>query len=235
MPLPTNSAAIQRTSTSLRRSWHHVPSRLNMPDPSGPTDGRSTCTLLSSCDLLVSKITSRAWERSRRPMSQPASRRSGRRSTPELIAVFDRETRRMGSMATLHNHAVADYVGPPPDRPGVHRPARLDRPAHRGRDRRPPRADQRRRHRARRPPRGGRVGAAASATRATAAASSSTCPPSGAPSCGRSTSPRRGDQRVPRPARRQGPAGRRRVPRVRQRDDRRGHPSRRDNCAPSAA
>ena len=44
-------------------------------------------------------------------MSQPGSRASGRRSKPELIAVFDRETRRMGSMATLHNHAVADAVG----------------------------------------------------------------------------------------------------------------------------
>lgn len=44
-------------------------------------------------------------------MSQPASRGGGQRSTPELRAVFDRETRRMGSMATLHNHAVADSVG----------------------------------------------------------------------------------------------------------------------------
>jgi DNA-binding MarR family transcriptional regulator len=34
-----------------------------------------------------------------------------RRSRAELIAAFDREARRMGSMATLHNHAVADYVG----------------------------------------------------------------------------------------------------------------------------
>jgi DNA-binding MarR family transcriptional regulator len=38
-------------------------------------------------------------------------RRSGRRSHAELVAVFDRETRRMGSMATLHNHAVADFIG----------------------------------------------------------------------------------------------------------------------------
>ena len=28
-----------------------------------------------------------------------------------LVAAFDRETRRMGSMATLHNHAIADAVG----------------------------------------------------------------------------------------------------------------------------
>jgi DNA-binding MarR family transcriptional regulator len=34
-----------------------------------------------------------------------------RRSREELSAVFNRETRRMGSMATLHNHAVADYAG----------------------------------------------------------------------------------------------------------------------------
>jgi DNA-binding MarR family transcriptional regulator len=42
------------------------------------------------------------------PASQPESRR---RSRSELIASFDREARRMGSMATLHNHAVADHVG----------------------------------------------------------------------------------------------------------------------------
>jgi MarR family transcriptional regulator, organic hydroperoxide resistance regulator len=38
----------------------------------------------------------------------PAGRRRGR---ADLIAGFDRETRRMGSMATLHNHAVADHMG----------------------------------------------------------------------------------------------------------------------------
>lgn len=44
-------------------------------------------------------------------MSQTTTRTGRRRSRAELIAVFDRETRRMGSMATLHNHAVADYIG----------------------------------------------------------------------------------------------------------------------------
>jgi DNA-binding MarR family transcriptional regulator len=39
----------------------------------------------------------------------PTPRR--RRNRGELIAAFDRETRRMGSVATLHNHAVADYIG----------------------------------------------------------------------------------------------------------------------------
>jgi DNA-binding MarR family transcriptional regulator len=34
-----------------------------------------------------------------------------RRDRAELIAIFDRETRRMGSMATLHNHAIADSIG----------------------------------------------------------------------------------------------------------------------------
>lgn len=34
-----------------------------------------------------------------------------RRERDDLIAAFDRETRRMGSMATLHNHAVADAAG----------------------------------------------------------------------------------------------------------------------------
>src|SRR5687767_9967599 len=34
-----------------------------------------------------------------------------RRTRAELIASFARETRRMGSMATLHNHAVADVAG----------------------------------------------------------------------------------------------------------------------------
>lgn len=42
-------------------------------------------------------------------MSQHAPGR--RRSRAELVAVFDREARRMGSMATLHNHAVAEYAG----------------------------------------------------------------------------------------------------------------------------
>src|SRR5215207_3777521 len=43
-------------------------------------------------------------------MSQnPSTRR--RRGVTELNAVFDREARRMGSMATLHNHAVAEYAG----------------------------------------------------------------------------------------------------------------------------
>ena len=37
--------------------------------------------------------------------------RRRRRELPELIAVFDREARRMGSMATLHNHAVAEFAG----------------------------------------------------------------------------------------------------------------------------
>jgi DNA-binding MarR family transcriptional regulator len=41
----------------------------------------------------------------------PPHRSGRRRSVDELIAVFDRETRRMGSMATLHNHAIADAVG----------------------------------------------------------------------------------------------------------------------------
>jgi MarR family transcriptional regulator, organic hydroperoxide resistance regulator len=44
-------------------------------------------------------------------MSQGGPQGVRRRSHAELIAVFDRETRRMGSMATLHNHAVADYAG----------------------------------------------------------------------------------------------------------------------------
>lgn len=34
-----------------------------------------------------------------------------RRSRTQLIAAFDRETRRMGSVATLLNHAVAEYLG----------------------------------------------------------------------------------------------------------------------------
>src|SRR5688572_6995301 len=50
-----------------------------------------------------------AW--SRRLMSQDSPRRRRRRGGSELIAAFDREARRMGSMATLHNHAVADFMG----------------------------------------------------------------------------------------------------------------------------
>ena len=42
-------------------------------------------------------------------MSPPTPRR--RRNRAELIAGFNRETRRMGSVATLHNHAVADAIG----------------------------------------------------------------------------------------------------------------------------
>ena len=41
-------------------------------------------------------------------MNQPTGRQ---RDVAELTAVFDREARRMGSIATLHNHAVADYAG----------------------------------------------------------------------------------------------------------------------------
>ena len=44
-------------------------------------------------------------------MSQPSPKRDRRRTRAELIGAFDREARRMGSMATLHNHAVAAYVG----------------------------------------------------------------------------------------------------------------------------
>lgn len=33
------------------------------------------------------------------------------RDRESLVAAFDRETRRMGSMATLHNHAIGDAVG----------------------------------------------------------------------------------------------------------------------------
>lgn len=43
------------------------------------------------------------------------SRREGRakeqRDRAALVAAFDVEARRMGSMATLHNHAIADAVG----------------------------------------------------------------------------------------------------------------------------
>jgi DNA-binding MarR family transcriptional regulator len=42
-------------------------------------------------------------------MSQGPHRR--RRTRDELFVAFDREARRMGSMATLHNHAVASAVG----------------------------------------------------------------------------------------------------------------------------
>jgi DNA-binding MarR family transcriptional regulator len=44
-------------------------------------------------------------------MSQGMSPKVRRRDHTELIAAFDRETRRMGSVATLHNHAVAEYAG----------------------------------------------------------------------------------------------------------------------------
>ena len=44
-------------------------------------------------------------------MANESSRRGRRRDRAELIASFDRETRRMGSMATLHNHAVAEFMG----------------------------------------------------------------------------------------------------------------------------
>lgn len=40
---------------------------------------------------------------------QPSGKR--RRSHAELIAAFDVEVRRTGSMSTLHNHAVAERVG----------------------------------------------------------------------------------------------------------------------------
>ncbi len=36
---------------------------------------------------------------------------NGRRPREELIAAFDREARRVGSVATLHNHAIADLLG----------------------------------------------------------------------------------------------------------------------------
>src|SRR5687768_12407005 len=42
-------------------------------------------------------------------MSPPTPQR--RRKRAELIAAFNREARRMGSVSTLHNHAVADYLG----------------------------------------------------------------------------------------------------------------------------
>jgi DNA-binding MarR family transcriptional regulator len=43
-------------------------------------------------------------------MSQRSAPRD-RRTRDQLIASFDREARRMGSLSTLHNHAVAEYVG----------------------------------------------------------------------------------------------------------------------------
>src|SRR5215510_7146120 len=39
------------------------------------------------------------------------SPRRPRRAREELAMAFDREARRMGSMATLHNHAVAAFAG----------------------------------------------------------------------------------------------------------------------------
>lgn len=44
-------------------------------------------------------------------MSQDRSPRRTRPTRTELTVAFDRETRRMGSVATLLNHAVADYLG----------------------------------------------------------------------------------------------------------------------------
>lgn len=41
-------------------------------------------------------------------MSRPTPEHPSR---AQLIDTFDREARRMGSMSTLHNHAVADYAG----------------------------------------------------------------------------------------------------------------------------
>ena len=42
--------------------------------------------------------------------TEPGGKR-GRRGRTDLAASFDREARRMGSMATLHNHAIADAIG----------------------------------------------------------------------------------------------------------------------------
>ncbi len=160
-------------------------------------------------------------------MSQRTSPKATTPEHAELIAVFDREARRMGSMATLHNHAVADYAG-------LHQTDQecidlLDwtGPAHRGRDRRPPRPDQRRRHRARRPARGRRVGAPRARPPRPPPRHRAPVRTSVAPSCGRCTSPsprRSSAYRDRLDARR--PPGRRRVPRVRQRDHRRGDPPR---------
>jgi DNA-binding MarR family transcriptional regulator len=49
----------------------------------------------------------------KRPMSRQKAQRGAtpRRDRTELDAAFDREARRMGSMATLHNHAVAAFAG----------------------------------------------------------------------------------------------------------------------------
>lgn len=45
------------------------------------------------------------------PMSQDAPQPQGRRSRSELIAAADREVRRVGTLATLHNHAIAELLG----------------------------------------------------------------------------------------------------------------------------
>ena len=44
-------------------------------------------------------------------MSQASPSSGERRGRPDLAAAFDKEARRIGSMATLHNHAVAEYMG----------------------------------------------------------------------------------------------------------------------------
>ena len=110
------------------------------------------------------------------------------RDREALVAAFDRETRRMGSMATLHNHAIARRRRPPPDGPGVPRPARLGRAAHRRRDRRAPRPHQRSRHRAHRPARGRRLGAARARPVGPPPGVRAPLPRTRAASCGRSTS-----------------------------------------------
>lgn len=43
--------------------------------------------------------------------TEVVKRSMSQRTHDELIEAFDRETRRMGSMATLLNHAVADAIG----------------------------------------------------------------------------------------------------------------------------
>lgn len=50
-------------------------------------------------------------QKSQREAATPAGASKRRRDRRELIAAFDKEARRMGSMATLHNHAIADAVG----------------------------------------------------------------------------------------------------------------------------
>lgn len=45
------------------------------------------------------------------PRPDPNPARSDRRDRAELTVAFEREARRMGSMATLLNHAVADAAG----------------------------------------------------------------------------------------------------------------------------